>query len=128
MSLAKRAVFDVDAGNREAAVQALKGRPGDEYRSVLLAGLRHPWAPAADHAAEALAELRDRAAVPSLVDLLGQPDPVAPVKRGEVTVVREMVRLNHLTNCLICHAPALTGRELVKGAVPEMTRLVTKNS
>jgi HEAT repeat protein len=102
-TLARRAVFDLDAGIREAAIEALRGRWSDPARPVLLAGLRHVWAPAADHAAEALVALRDRAAVPGLIDLLEQPDPAAPQKRGKRTVVSELVRLNHLSNCLVCH-------------------------
>ena len=111
VALAGRAVFDLDPGIRESAVLALKGRPSDEYRPVLLAGLRHPWPPAADHAAEALAELRDRAAVPELISLLEQPDPGKPTRRGEHLVVREVVRLNHQTNCLVCHAPSLSAKD-----------------
>jgi HEAT repeat protein len=108
-ALARRAVFDLDAGIREAAIEALRGRSGDPARPVLLAGLRHVWTPAADHAAEALVALKDRAAVPDLLDLLDQPDPAAPRKRGQLTVVSELVRLNHLGNCLVCHPPGCQG-------------------
>src|SRR5262249_55623141 len=52
-ALARRAVFDLDANVREAAVAALGNRPAKEYRAVLLDGLRHVWAPAAEHASDA---------------------------------------------------------------------------
>jgi HEAT repeat protein len=128
VALARRAVFDPNAGVREAAVQVLKNRPSDDWRPVLLAGLRHPWPPAGDHAAEALVELRDRAAVPSLLDQLGQPDPGAPSRRGEHLMTRELVRINHLTNCLLCHAPSLNRRDLVRKEVPGQTRIAVKQS
>jgi hypothetical protein len=118
--LAQRAVFDLDAEVREVAVKALKDRPAEEYRPVLLAGLRYPWAATADHAAEALVNLDDRAAVGALVDLLDQPDPQAPVlNKAKKWVAPELVRVNHLQNCLLCHAPSFDRNEPVRGLVPE---------
>src|SRR5262249_18266117 len=70
VALAQRAVFDLDADVRSAAIKALKERKAEDYRPVLLKALRHPWAPAADHAAEALVELGDRAAIPDLIRTL----------------------------------------------------------
>ena len=75
LALAQRAVFDLSAAVREGAVAALQRRPRDEARAVFLSSLRHPWAPAADHAAEALVALTDHEAVPRLIRLLDQPDP-----------------------------------------------------
>jgi hypothetical protein len=160
-ALAGRAVFDLSAEVREAAVQALADRPRDQFRCLLLDGLRYPWAPAADHAAEALVALDDRESLPRLTALLDEPDPASPVARtfhdldpaliqsrpwhgtrpiavlldegqagqrrtavlpcldgvagpspaltGSASVVREVVRVNHLRNCLLCHA-ASSGR------------------
>jgi hypothetical protein len=158
-ALAGRAVFDLSAEVREAAVRALARRPRDDYFGLLLDALRYPWAPAADHAAEALVALDDRESVPRLRALLAEPDPAAPATRpfsdidpallrhapwppdawpptavvlddaqggrprmsplgrpddiperararGGVSVVREVVRVNHLRNCLLCHAAA----------------------
>jgi hypothetical protein len=116
-TLARRAAFDLDASTREAAIEALRERH-DEARPALLAGLRHVWAPAADHAAEALVALKDRAAVPGLIDLLEQPDPAAPRKRGKRTVVSELVRLNHLTNCLVCHPTGVGPQGRVSADIP----------
>jgi HEAT repeat protein len=121
-ALARRAVYDLDPELRIEAVHALKGRPAADARPVLLAALRYPWAPAADHAAEALAALEDKGAIPALVTLLEEPDPAAPRKlpRGGY-VVQELVRANHQANCLLCHPPALTGNEPVQGLDPVNT-------
>jgi hypothetical protein len=34
-------------------------------------------------------------------------------------VVRELVRVNHLRNCMLCHAPATSTNDPVRGLVPE---------
>ena len=60
--------------------------------------------------ADALVALKCMTALPKVVDFLDEPDPAAPFERTEngvtVTAVREMVKLNHNRNCLLCHAPA----------------------
>jgi hypothetical protein len=173
VALAGRALFDLDPEVREAAVRALADRPRPEFRRVLLDGLRYPWAPVADHAAEALVALDDREAVPQLTRLLDEPDPTGPARRafhdidsalrsipsswpenlrlpsavvldecqggetrtallgypqgnpGKVLalrrsadVVREVVRVNHLRNCQLCHPPSLDRNDPVRGLVP----------
>jgi hypothetical protein len=112
-ALAKMALFDLSPEVRADAIEALAGRPVEEYRPVLLEGFRYPWAPAADHAAEALVALQDRGAVSELQRLAELPDPAAPVFDPEqkTHVVRELVRVNHLRNCLLCHAPTSNPRE-----------------
>jgi hypothetical protein len=118
-ALARRAVFDLDADNRQAAVAALQPRPADDYRQILVQALRYPWAPVADHAAEALAALGDRQAVPELVTLLAQSDPAAPAPGpGGRLLVREIVRANHQANCVLCHPPSMTGNDSVIGIDP----------
>jgi hypothetical protein len=170
-ALVQRALFDLSAEVREAAVRELRDRPRDEYRKRLLAGLRYPWAAAADHAAEALVALNDRAAVSQLTALLDEPDPAGPLPHSyrsldraavwtaaataplsptvvaleerqgserrtrlmddpsgtrrevkpstqEIYAVREVVRVNHLRNCLLCHAPSLSINDPVRGLVP----------
>jgi hypothetical protein len=118
-ALAGRALYDLSPEVREAAVRALGARQADHYRPILLRGLRHLWPPVADHAAEALAALNEREAVPDLVDLLDEPDPCAPQPAGDgIWVVSELVRVNHLRNCLLCHAPALDRKDPVRGVVP----------
>lgn len=119
-ALARRAVFDLSAEVREAAVKALAKRPRQECRPVLLDGLRYPWAPAADHAAEALVSLNDHESVFALAGLLDEPDPAAPVRdKDKKWTVTEVVRVNHLRNCLLCHAPSFDARQPIRGLVPE---------
>ena len=119
-ALAQRAVFDLSPAVREAAVKALKHRPSAEYRPALLVAFRYPWVRAADHAAEALVALEDREAVFSLVNLLDEPDPRAPSQDKEQKwVVSELVRVNHLGNCLLCHAPSAAKDDPVRAMVPE---------
>lgn len=111
-ALAQRAVFDLNAGNREAAVHALRERSPLDYRPVFVKALRYPWAPAADYASEALVALGDKDAVPELITLLRRHDPCIPkVLPGNTLVVQEVVRAKHLTNCLLCHPPSMTGSE-----------------
>src|SRR5262249_11030762 len=58
-------------------------------------------------------------AVPALVRQLGRPDPRAPYQKGGgVSFVKEMVRVNHLRNCLLCHPPSLNSEGRVRGLVP----------
>src|SRR5205823_6215786 len=118
LALVQHAVFDLSSEVRGAAIAALDSRPREQFRSALVAALRYPWAPAADHAAEALEALKDREAAPLLVHLLKEPDPSAPVVKKDRLWKRELVRLNHTENCLVCHAPAVDGTEPVQGAVP----------
>ncbi len=123
-ALARMALFDISPQVREAAIEALRTRPIESYRQKLLAGLMYPWLPAAEHAAEALVALEDRKAVPHLIALLeNSKDPrmiypqdrkdkpsymhnLVPLEsfRGEPLRV-EMVKINHLANCLLCHKP-----------------------
>lgn len=118
--LVQRALFDTAEDVRQAALVALLKRPADDYRAKLVAGLRYPWAPAADHAAEALVALRRTEVVPDLVRLLDRASPNAPetsAKHGNLAVVHEMVRVNHQRNCLLCHSPSTEANELVRGRV-----------
>lgn len=121
-ALAMRAMVDLAPEVREAAVLALKDRPTEEFRGLLQAGLRYPWAAVVAHAAEALVALDAKESLPALAKALAEPDPSLPftVRRGklEVHAVRELVRVNHLANCVLCHAPSLDRQELVRGAVP----------
>jgi hypothetical protein len=121
-ALAVRAMVDLSSEVRATAVAALRQRPRAPARALFLAGLRYPWPPVAAHAAEALVALKDEAAVPHLVGLLEMPDPVLPLRdetpEGPAPVVRELVRVNHLQNCVLCHAPSRDRNDLVRGAVP----------
>jgi hypothetical protein len=121
-ALAQRAIYDLAPEVREAAVRALHKRPYDLVRDQLVAGLRHPWPAAADHAAEALASLDDQDAVPLVLHVLKDPDPAAPFPvckgKGKSLAIREMVRINHLGNCLLCHAPTHVATDPVRAAIP----------
>jgi hypothetical protein len=130
-ALAQRAVFDLDPKVREAAVEALAARPREEYQAFLMQSLRYPWAPVADHAADALACLGDRSIAGELVALLEQPDPAAATVSSDwsrTAVVHEVVRVNHLRNCLMCHAVSLADSDKVRGRVPNLEVPVRETS
>jgi phage FluMu protein Com len=118
--LARIALFDLDADVRRCAVSALSKRPRREYRNVVLEGFEYPWLAVVDHAAETIVALKMRDAAPELANLLGRSDPRVPYKKAgkEEWLVREVVRVNHLNNCMLCHAPSLTERDKPRGFMP----------
>jgi hypothetical protein len=122
VALAERVLFDVNADIRAAALEALKGRSAADYLPTLLGGFTYPWPAVADHAAEALVALELRDAVPSLISLLDARDPDQPfavdTEKKRLPMVPELVRINHLRNCLLCHAPSLSITDPVRGVVP----------
>jgi hypothetical protein len=118
VALARRAVFDLSPEVRARAVRALKTRLAGDYTPVLYDGFRYPWPTAADHAAEAVAELKRTEMVPELVNLLKEPSPTLPVKAGGGYTVQEVARINHLCNCVLCHAPSLEKTDPVRRSVP----------
>lgn len=127
--LAKRALFDSSAKVREAATKALVKRPAKEYAAVLLSGFHHPWPAVGDRAADALTKLKPSDSVPALLELLDKPDPRAPFRdlKTKKLIVSEMVRLNHLRNCLLCHAASTgEGDGLLVASVPQPSRPVQK--
>jgi phage FluMu protein Com len=118
-ALARTALYDLHLGVREKALAALAKRPSREYQQVLRDGFSYPWPAVAGHAAEALVALglplgeeRDRAS------------PTAPSRKPgkDEWYVREVVRINHLRNCLLCHAPSLKESEKLRGFVPPADR------
>ena len=114
-ALAKLAIFSAETEVRAAAVAALKKREGKDYTDLLVAGLTYPWPEVAEHASEAMVKLGRKDLVANLIDVLERADPRAPqsqeVNGKTVSVVRELVRVNHHHSCLLCHAPATTPRE-----------------
>jgi hypothetical protein len=122
-ALVRRAVFDSAPEVRAGAVAGLRQQAPETYVPLLLEGLRHPWPPANFHAATALVALDAGGAVPALIRLLDAADARDPVEMDvagkKVPVTRELVRLNHNGNCLLCHAPSLSERDLVRGPVPD---------
>jgi hypothetical protein len=119
-ALAQWAAFDLNPDVREAAAKALTDRPRAEYATVLLEALRYPWPPVADHAAEAFVALKDRQAAFDLARILDEPDPSAPTQtKDNIWVVPEIVRVNHLANCVLCHSPSCDKKDPMRGLVPE---------
>ncbi len=123
-ALTRIALFSTSADVRQAAVEALKKRHKDDYTSMVLEGMRYPWPAVAQRAAQTMSKLKRIDLVPQLVALLDEPDPRLPilkeVNNQKVPVVRELVRVNHHRNCLLCHAPA-TGKlsaKVVTAPVP----------
>jgi hypothetical protein len=117
-ALAKLAIFAPESDVRQAALDGLKVRRDADYTEVLLQGLRYPLPSVAQHAAGDIVTLNRKDLVPRLVDFLAEPDPRLPVAidktasvsstsspAGKKTIVREVVRINHHRNCLMCHTP-----------------------
>jgi hypothetical protein len=112
-ALARLAVFSAEDEVRLAAVNALLARRERNYTDVLLSGLHYPWPRVARNAADAIVRLKRDDLMPQLVALLEEPDPRTPqvqeVDSKQVTVVKELVRINHHRNCAMCHAPGING-------------------
>jgi hypothetical protein len=109
-SLVKLALFDLDAKVRREATKALEDRPKAEYLDEVAKAFRYPWAPIARHASEAAASLKLKELIPDLVATFNEPDPTEPfmVKSDDgkqKKMIRELVRINHHRNCMLCHAP-----------------------
>jgi hypothetical protein len=131
-ALTRLAVFSFEEVVRQRAWQALEQRPAEDSTEILLAGLRYPWPAVAANAGQTITHLGRKDLVPQLLAVLDEPDPRAPVEReinGKKTLaVRELIRINHHRNCLLCHPPGNTpdmeldpgGQSLkvVAGAVP----------
>jgi hypothetical protein len=120
-ALARRALYDTSPDLRQAARTALKERPAAEFRDVVLKGLDYPWPAVADHAAKALVETRDVPAVPALVKMLDRRGPALPYldEKTKQHKVRELVRINHMRNCCLCHAPSYSSIDWAPGRVME---------
>jgi hypothetical protein len=123
-ALAKLAIFTAEDDIRQAAVDALKVRRERDYTDILVQGLRYPLPAVAKRAGEALVKLERKDLVPELVAMLDENDPRAPHKKEidkkEVTVMREVVKINHHRNCLMCHAPgqAVSAQPMAPSAAP----------
>jgi hypothetical protein len=108
-ALARLALFSAEDDVRAAAVNGLKGRPEGDYTAILLDGFHYPLPVVARRASEAVIKLQRKDLLPQLVNLLDESDPRAPafreVQNKRVPIVREIVRINHHRNCLLCHGP-----------------------
>ena len=109
-ALVRLALFDPAADVRSTAIKALEHEPVERYAAKLLEGFRHASPHVAEHTADALVALKCKSLLPQVVDFLDEPDPAAPFDREEngdvLKAVREMVKINHHRNCMLCHAPA----------------------
>jgi len=115
--------FDLDESVRISATRALSKFPLDWVRPKLLEGLRYPWPDAAKHAAEGLVRLNDSKAIPILVEYLKSPDPTTPrVSKDGHYVKRELVAINHLKNCMLCHADSAAESDKGRAPVPSWER------
>ena len=125
-ALARLAIFSAEAKVSDPAVEALKGRRHEDYTEILLNGLRYPTPAVANRAAHAIIKLERTDLVPELMNLLEEPDPRAPTTKviGEkqVSIVREVVRINHHRNCVLCHAPAVPNEVAAQVTTAEAPR------
>jgi HEAT repeat protein len=111
VALAQRAVFDLSPEIRETALIALKNRKSEDYLPIFWKALQYPIPAFSDHAAEALVALNAQSdeSVSRMVVMLSEPDPQNPtVSHSRGGFQREVVRVNHVTNCVLCHAPSIT--------------------
>jgi hypothetical protein len=111
-ALARLAIFSDEAEVRAAARLALQSRNGADYGDVLAYGLGYPLPEVAERASKTIALLNRGDMVPDLIGVLERPEPSAPrwneIDGTKVLEVREVVRVNHHRNCLLCHAPGNT--------------------
>jgi hypothetical protein len=121
-ALVRMALFDLNPAVRQAAIAGLERYPGREYVPGLLQGFEHPWRAVAEHAAEALVALRRTEAVPALLKVLHAPDPGAPATKpgGPALYVKEVVRINHELNCLLCHPPSFHTSDRLRREMPSL--------
>jgi hypothetical protein len=109
-ALARMAIFSQEVEVRNAACDSLKVRPGKDYTDILIKALRYPWPAVAKRSSEAIARMGRSDLLSDLVAVLDQDDPRMPASRTvegkQVVLVREMVKVNHHRNCMMCHAPA----------------------
>ena len=120
--MVNKAKFDLEPEVRIAATDALADIEPDKFRHHLLEGLTYPWHVVAEHSAEALVRLNDQGAVPKLIEMLDLPHPHFPFQDNGMLVQRELVGINHMRNCLLCHAPSISSGDSVRGLIPHSSR------
>ena len=128
--LVKIALYDPHPDVRRQAIESLAKRPDAEYRPLLLRGFESPWPVVAEHAAEALAALAQTEAIPALMGLLNGPDPRAPYAKGTgpTLFVKELVRVNHKFNCLLCHPASFRETDPARALVPTLAEQQEKGT
>lgn len=126
LAIARAAVFDASGDVRLAAIKALKDRNNNEdvaiTNEILMQGIRYPLPVIAGRARDVMLALERKELLPQLVAFLGEPAPGDPEDRDQPQqecVVREVVKINHHRNCLLCHPPSQTGQtHEVPGVIP----------
>jgi hypothetical protein len=123
-AVTRLAIYDPEPAVRRRAAEELRHRPKEPTGQLLLDALRHPWVPAARQAANLIVALERDDLLARLVELLDEPDPCAPFtvekEARSVTLVREVVRVNHHRNCLLCHAPADRNVRVARGLLAQV--------
>jgi len=120
--MVNKAKFDLEPEVRIAATAALADMDPDDVRDLLLEGLKYPWHVVAEHSAEALVRLDDQEAVPQLIEMLDLPHPHLPFQDNDILVQHELVGINHMRNCLLCHSPSTSSSDSVRGLIPHTSR------
>ena len=124
--IANKAKFDLEPEIRVAATDALASIEPKKYRKQLLEGLKYPWHVVAEHSAEALVRLDDQDAVPELIEMLDLPHPRFPTRINGQLAQRELVGINHMRNCLMCHAPSVSSMDSSRGLIPNTSRALPR--
>jgi hypothetical protein len=124
-ALARLAIYSPEEEVRLAAITALKVRREKDYTDILVKGLRYPWPAVAKRSADAIARLGRTDLIPELVTVLTEDDARMPAAKEiggkKVAVVREMVKINHHRNCMMCHAPGTSSNisaDVMRAEVP----------
>ncbi len=130
-ALANLALYSAEDEVRAAAIEGLKTRRERDYTETLLRGFDYPLPAVAKRAADALVKLERKDVLEHLVSVLDQADPRMPIKKDgqEVSIVRELVKINHHRNCALCHAPGNTENVpdgILKVGVPLTTEPLPK--
>ena len=110
--LARVAVFSTDETVRATAIEALAVRREEDATDVLVAGLL-PLARGRRSFRQGHRQAETQRPCSTLQAMLDAPDPRGP-RAESVAVGRRrwhmnLVRVNHLRNCMLCHAPAQRG-------------------
>jgi hypothetical protein len=124
-ALARLAIYSPEDDVRLAAITALKVRREKDYTDILVKGLRYPWPAVAKRTADTIVRLGRSDLIPELVTVLTESDPRMPATKEiggkKVAVVREMVKINHHRNCIMCHAPGTSSNisaDVMRAEVP----------
>ena len=114
------AKYDLDSDVRMAATKALSKYPASDYRENLLRAFDYPWPAAAKHSAEAIVRLNDVGASPELVEVLVADDPRGMRETSDGQFVKhELVSINHMKNCMLCHADSNSHLDHGRAPVPQ---------